>query len=331
MTIQTVPTPQPLRIVVTHTDPAQASAWRDALRERLPSAEVSIDGEDTRQAAPASTTDPGAVAQFAVGWSPSEGFFSRYPQLKAFFSAAAGVEHALRHTDLPPTLPVVRLEDAGMGMQMAEYACHEVFRLRARHAEYEQQQRAQIWRELEPLPRSHLQIGVLGLGVLGAKVAQALRSFEYPVAGYSRTAKSIAGVRCLSGPDGWREFLATSKVLILLAPLTAQTRGLIDREALAALPRGAWLINLARGGLVVDEALLAALDSGQLAGASLDVFATEPLPPGHRYWSHPKVRITPHVAALTLVPDSADQVAGKLAQWTRGETPSGIVDRARGY
>lgn len=320
-----------MHIVITHSDPALAIAWRDALRERLPLAEVLVDGNGTLQDRPASRSAPGASAQFAVGWAPPAGFFSRHPELKAFFSAAAGVEHVLRQSDLPAALPVVRLEDAGMALQMAEYACHEVFRLRARHAEYERQQRERVWRELEPLPRSRLQIGVLGLGVLGARVAQALKSFDYTVTGYSRTPKTIDGVRCLSGRDGWREFLAASHVLILLAPLTAQTRGLIDHEALAGLPRGAWLINLARGPLVDDAALLDALDGGQLAGATLDVFATEPLPADHRYWSHPRVRITPHVSALTLVPDSADQVVDKLRQWARGETPSGIVDRARGY
>lgn len=328
-----------MQIVITHTDPALASAWRDALRERMPRAEVFVDADNSARQLSASTgaahTSPHgsspASAQFAVGWAPPAGFFSRHPELKAFFSAAAGVEHVLRQTDLPAALPVVRLEDAGMGLQMAEYACHEVFRLRARHAEYEQQQRDKVWRELEPVPRSRLKIGVLGLGVLGARVAQTLSAFDYAVTGYSRTPKTIAGIRCLSGRDGWREFLAASQVLILLAPLTTQTRGLINREALAALPSGAWLINLARGRLVDDEALLEALDSGQLAGASLDVFATEPLPADHRYWSHPKVRITPHVAALTLVPDSADQVVDKLRQWARGDTPSGIVDRGRGY
>lgn len=313
-----------MRIVVTHTEPELSTAWRQALEQRLPGATVRI----------APWPDNASMAKgpdYAVGWAPPAGFFEAHPGLQAFFSAAAGVEHVLRNPGLPATLPVVRLEDAGMGLQMVEFACHEVFRLRGRHADYERQQRECVWRELAPMPREQLRIGVFGLGVLGTRVAQALASFEYPVAGYSRTPRQVTGIRSYTGASELEAFLARTDVLILLAPLTEATRGILDARRLALLPKGAWLINLARGGLVDDNALLAALDSGQLAGASLDVFSTEPLPADHRYWRHPKVRLTPHISALTLVPEGADQVVAKIAQLESGQPVSGCVDRALGY
>lgn len=318
--------PSKPQIAVTHSEPHLALAWRDALVARFPGAVVRL---DTLPDASASLRD--GAARFAVGWAPPAGFFESNPGLRAFFSAAAGVEHVLRNPGLPPELPVVRLEDAGMGQQMIEYACHEVFRLRGRHAEYERQQREQVWRELDPLPRARLRIGVFGVGVLGLCVARALAGCGYEVAGFTRSARHIDGLDTFSGESQLGSFLARTDVLILLAPLTNETRRVIRAETLAQLPAGAYVVNLARGGLIDDDDLLAALDAGHLSGASLDVFNVEPLPHGHRYWTHVRVRMTPHISAITLVPDSADQVARKIEALTQGAPVSGVVDRARGY
>jgi glyoxylate/hydroxypyruvate reductase A len=309
-----------MHIVVCLPEADAAREWAAELRTHLPGADVGIDGE---RAMP--------QADYAVGWSPPEGFFERHPALRAFLSVAAGVDRLLRNPGLPPALPVVRLEDAGMGWQMTEYCVHEVLRLRGRFDDYAAQQARAAWQPHPPRRREATRVGVLGLGVLGRQVATTLAGLGYPVAGYTRTPTRVERIASFAGPAQWVPFLARSDVLIVLAPLTADTANLIDAHALAQLPRGAYLINIARGGLVDDDALLAALDAGQLAGATLDVFRTEPLPPEHPFWRHPRVRVTPHVSGPTLVPESAAQVADKIARLARGDTVGGLVDRLRGY
>jgi glyoxylate/hydroxypyruvate reductase A len=174
-------------------------------------------------------------------------------------------------------------------------------------------------------------VGVLGLGVLGARVAQALQPFEYPVQGWSRRARSVDGVRSFVGAGQLRDFLASSQVLVNLLPLTPDTRGILDRATLSQLPAGAYLVNVARGEHVVDADLLALIDSGHLAGATLDVFSTEPLPADNALWHHPKITATPHISAQTLREESIAQIAGKMLALERGETVAGIVDTSRGY
>lgn len=308
-----------MKIVVVHPNARAAARWVEEMRKRLPDAEVG--------AWPDAAPDAG----YAIGWSPPEGFFEAQPALKAFFSLGAGVDHLQRNTGLPDTLAIVRLEDAGMGPQMAEYCCHEVIRHYRRITEYESQQRQGVWQEARVTPRHEFTVGVLGIGVLGAQVARALAAFGYPVLGYSRSPRSIDGIECHSGEQALPGFLARCRALILMAPLTDDTRDLMNAQRLAMLPKGAWLINVARGQLVVDEALLAAIDSGHLAGASLDVFRTEPLPPGHPFWQHPRIRMTPHVSAVTLLHESVEQIAAKLDRLHRGEAISGLVDRTLGY
>jgi glyoxylate/hydroxypyruvate reductase A len=226
---------------------------------------------------------------------------------------------------------VIRLEDAGMAAQMVDYCCHELLHLAGRHHDYAALQAQRRWHEVDALPRESLPVGVLGLGVLGGHVARALAAAGWPVSGYSRTARTIEGVRTFDGPGGWHAFLAATRVLILMAPLTPATENLVDADALARLQPGGWLINVARGALVVDADLLAALERGPLSGATLDVFRREPLPAEHPFWTHPRIRITPHVSAPTRIAESAAQVADKVLAMQRGQRPSGWVDRARGY
>ncbi|HVL57217.1 MAG TPA: NAD(P)-dependent oxidoreductase, partial [Burkholderiaceae bacterium] len=212
-----------------------------------------------------------------------------------------------------------------------EYCCHRVFALYRRYDEYADQQARREWRELLPVPRDRFGVGVLGLGVLGSAIAGTLSGFGYRVRGFARTRHELAGVETFAGDGQWPQFLGGCQVLIVVAPLTPQTQNLLDRRSLSMLPRGAHLINVARGGLIVDQDLLALLDEGHLGGATLDVFRTEPLPADHRFWSHPRIRITPHIAAVTLVEEAASQVARQIDQLERGERPTGLVDRQRGY
>ena len=174
-------------------------------------------------------------------------------------------------------------------------------------------------------------VGIMGLGVLGQRVARAIQQFEFPVVGWSRSARQVHGVRAYVGAEQFDEFLAETRVLVCLLPLTSETEGILNRDTLARLRPGGYLINVARGGHLVEDDLIPLLDSGHLAGATLDVFRQEPLPAGHPFWRHPKITITPHTAARTLRDESVAQIATKIARLERGESIAGIVDPQKGY
>lgn len=307
------------RIAITVPYADYARRWCDEVAEQLPEAEVFIDDGEQR-----------TVADFAIGWKPPADFFERVTGLRAFLSAAAGVDHLLGHPSMPADLPIARIEDGGMGAQMAEYCCAELFRFAQRRNQYEEQQARGVWKQLGYTPRRDITVGMFGIGVLGHCIATAIRGFGYSVIAAAGSNRVEDGIEVL-GPDRREEFFARSRVLILIAPLTEATRGIINRETLGKMPRKSWLINVARGGLVVEPDLVAAIDSGQLLGASLDVFETEPLPADHPFWKHPGVRVTPHVAAVTLPDEGAAQLAAKIRRWMAGEPVSGQVQRDRGY
>ena len=292
--------------------------WLAGLHAALPQAEVAV-------------WQPGATpADYAVVWQPPQQFFDEQPQLKGIFNIGAGVD-ALLNLRLPPQAVVVRLEDAGMAVQMAEYVCQAVIRHFRDLEAYATDTRAGHWTYYKPRQRSDFPVGVMGLGVLGARVAQALAHFEFPVNGWSRTPKVLDGVCGFNGASQLDEFLASSRVLVNLLPLTPDTSNILNHERLSRLQPGGYVINVARGAHLVDEDLLALLDSGHLAGATLDVFRTEPLPQAHPFWLHPKITITPHTSARTLRETSIAQIAGKLMALQRGELVAGLVDVGRGY
>ncbi len=295
-----------------------AEAWLNDLRAALPGATISL----WHSGAPA--------ADYAIVWAPPQAFFDEQPQLKAAFNIGAGVDALLR-LHISPTTQLIRLDDAGMGAQMAAYVCHALIRHYRDFSGYDADQQAGVWKQREVLPRSEMPVGIMGLGVLGQRVAQAVAQFDFPVNGWSRTAKEVPGVRCFHGANGFHEFLAASRVLVSVLPATPETRDLINRDTLSRLQRGGYLINVARGVQLVEEDLLALLAEGQMAGAALDVFRTEPLPAGHPFWAHPKIHITPHSAALTIRSESVAQIATKMAALQSGQPVAGVVDRQRGY
>ena len=275
--------------------------------------------------------EPGApVADYAVVWAPPQQFMDEQQGIQALFNIGAGVDGLLQRR-LPPGVLVVRLDDAGMAVQMAEYVCHAVIRHFREFDAYEAGMRAGQWAYRKPRLRQDFPVGVMGLGVLGERVAQALAQFEFPVNGWSRSPKAIGGIRTFSGQNGFHDFLAASRVLVNLLPLTPDTQNILNRDTLSRLQPGGYLINVARGAHLVEDDLLALLDSGHLAGAQLDVFRTEPLPVGHPFWSHPRITLTPHTSARTLRDESIAQIAGKIAALQRGEAIAGIVDPGRGY
>ena len=292
--------------------------WLDGLRAALPGALVT-------------EWKPGnSVADYAVVWAPPQQFIDEQHQLKALFNIGAGVD-ALTALRIPSHIKMVRLDDAGMSVQMAEYVCHAVIRHFREFDGYEADVAAGKWSYRRPRIRAECAVGVMGLGVLGERVARALRQFDFPVNGWSRSPKEIEGVQCFSGAAQFDPFLIRSKVLVCLLPLTVDTRDIMRRETLLKLQPGGYVINVARGGHLVEEDLIALIDGGYLAGATLDVFRTEPLPSTHPFWQHPKITVTPHTSARTLRDESIAQIAGKIQALERGQSVAGIVEPQRGY
>ena len=292
--------------------------WLAGFREALPGVDISV----WEQGAP--------PADHAVVWAPPQQFLDQQPQLKAIFNIGAGVD-ALLKLKLPPAAKLVRIEDGGMAVQMAEFVSHAVIRHFREFDAYEKEESQARWAFRRPRERKDFPVGILGLGVLGERVAQALLHFEFPVRGWSRSPRQLASVACFAGAGQFDDFLRGTRFLVCLLPLTPETAGIMNREHLARLMPGGYVINVARGAHLVDDDLIALIDSGHLAGAALDVFRTEPLPPEHPFWRHPKITVTPHTSARTLRDETIAQIAGKIRAFERGEPVAGVVDVDRGY
>ncbi|VTU37854.1 Glyoxylate/hydroxypyruvate reductase A [Variovorax sp. PBL-E5] len=309
-----------LRIAVCLSE-LKPEPWVDGLRRALPGADVRA-------------WTPGAPpVDHAVVWMPPQQLLDEQPQLRGLFNIGAGVD-ALTRLRLPPRTQLVRLEDGGMAVQMAEYVCHALIRHFREFDVYEADAREGRWSYRKPRERGDFAVGVMGLGVLGERVARAVAQFDFPVNGWSRSGKAIDGVRGFVGDDGFDAFLGASRVLVNLLPLTEATRGILNRRNLSLLhggQPGGYLVNVARGGHLAEADLVPLLDSGQLAGATLDVFEVEPLPPAHAFWRHPKITVTPHGSARTERETSIAQIAGKIRALERGEPIGGVVDHNRGY
>ena len=299
----------------------KAQPWIDGLHAALPGAVIE------QWSTGASTAD------YAVVWSPPQQFFDEQTALKGIFNIGAGVD-ALMKLQLPEDVPVVRLDDAGMSVQMAEYVCHAVIRHFREFDAYEADVTVSKWSYRKPRQRADFPVGVMGLGVLGERVCRSLAQFDFPVLGWSRSAKTISGVQCFSGDAGFNDFLAATRILVCLLPLTPGTENIMRRENLSLLLPEAYVINVARGGHLVDEDLMALIDRGSIAGATLDVFRTEPLPAAHPFWKHPKITVTPHTSARTLREESIAQIAGKILALHDGVpigSIAGRVDPKKGY
>lgn len=271
--------------------------------------------------------------RYAVVWQPPDDFFDDLDRLQAVFALAAGVDQLLDHPGLVASVPLVRLDDAGMGRKMAEYVLYGVLHAHRRFQELFSAERRAEWHDLvRPPPPLHFPIGILGAGTLATAVARRLVANGYPVSCWGTRSKSMPdGIAHRIGEDGLHSLLADCRVLVCLLPLTDATRGILNSHLFDALTDGVFLINVARGAHLVEQDLLPALNAGQLSGALLDVFNTEPLPARHPFWSDPRIIVTPHVSAPSGSRDSAAQVAASITAFEAGEQPAGLVDRTRGY
>jgi glyoxylate/hydroxypyruvate reductase A len=312
--------------VIYYSADQDAAAWIPGLQAALQATH-----QPGLPGATVSLWEPGAApADYAVVWKPPQQLLDEQTGLRAIFNTGAGVD-ALMALNLPAGVPVIRLNDAGMSVQMAEYVCHAVIRHYRELEGYEADMAHGKWSFRKPRSRADFPVGILGLGVLGERVARAVAQFDFAVNGWSQSAKQIEGVQSFYGAAQLDAFLAASRVVVCLLPLTPETDNLLNADRLARIRSGGYLINVARGAHVVDADLIAAIDSGHLAGATLDVFRVEPLPAGHPFWAHPKITLTPHTSARTLRSESMAQIAGKIAALERGEGVAGRVDVGQGY
>ncbi len=274
---------------------------------------------------------PGDI-DYALGFRPKPGFLKTLPKLKAIFSLGAGIDGFLMDPEFPRHIPLVRFVDETLSREMAQYiVMHVLIQHRAEHR-FAAAQRESKWRQAMLERRTEdTRIGILGIGEIGTVAATRLRDLGFPVSGWSRTRKTVDGIESFAGAGELDAFLAQSDILVCVLPLTPETRHILNAQLFARLPKGAYVINVARGGHMNEPDLIAALDSGHLSGATLDVFETEPLPETSPIWKHEKIIATPHVAAITSPVAAARYVINGIAAMECGEKLPNIVDMDRGY
>lgn len=309
----------PMRLLFcSHLD--DPNEWIPELKRHMPDLEIEIWPQ---------VKDPAAVDAILV-WIPPEDGLGQFSSLKAIQSLGAGVNQ-LDLTRLPRGVPVARLVDPGLTVSMRDYCVWAVLRHYRGLDLHAENQPLKKWVYYIPPPKSAVSVGVMGLGELGGEVARAVADLGFSVRGWARSPKTIDRVECFSGSGGLAAFAARTDILICLLPLTPETRGILARPLFEMLPKGARLINVGRGDHLVEPDLLAALESGRIARATLDVFSREPLPPEHPFWSHSKVTVTPHVAAFGSAVSAAPVVVENLRRAVARKPLLNQVDIERGY
>jgi glyoxylate/hydroxypyruvate reductase A len=309
--------------LVIRVGPAREQWWLEHMRALLPEIDCRPWG------------DPGDPAdiEIAVVWKPPAGGLKRFPNLRAIVSIGAGIDHVLADPELPKHVPIIRTTGQDLKIRMREYVTLHVLRLHRRLPELEAAQNRGEWLQLVNPPAYERKVGLMGLGDLGADCAQALAMLGFDVAGWSRRPKTIDGIKSFAGQEqeGLLAFLKRTEILVCLLPLTPATRGILNADLFDKLPKGASIINAARGGHLVDEDLLKALDNGRIRSATLDVFQTEPLPADHPFWSHPKILVTPHAASMIDPVTGGKAIAANVRRFLAGESVPDLVDLTQGY
>jgi len=295
--------------------------WKPQLAGLMPELEVRIWPE---------IGDPAEI-DYALVWRPEPGLLASLPNLKLILSLGAGVDHILCDHHLPRGVPIVRLVDPYMTDAMSEYIILQVLRLHRQDLDYRTQQEKGIWLELDQKNAAERTVGILGFGALGQDAGRKLQGLGFNVALWGRRQRTVEGLRGYAGRAGLPALLGRSEILVCLLPLTAETAGILNASTFAMQPKGAALINAARGSHLVEQDLLAALASGRLSAAVLDVFRDEPLPGGHPFWHHPRIVVTPHIAAATHPPTAAPIILDNIRRFEAGRPLLNRVDPAQGY
>ncbi len=301
-------------------DPVRGAQWAQLFAERAPEIDFHIWP---------STGDPSRV-RFLAAWEPPENLAATFPNVELVFSAGAGVDQ-FDLSRIPAHVPVVRMIESGLVAGMVEYVTLAVLAAHRDWLGYATQQRQGLWKPIPVRTAASRRVGVLGMGVLGQAVLEKLHGFGFQCAGWSRTEHALPGIDCFAGENGMHAFLAHTDILVCLLPLTAATRGMLSRALFQRMPPGAILINVGRGGHLVERDLLDALDGGQLSAAILDVCDPEPLPQGHPFWRHPRIMLTPHIASMTQPETAVEAVIENIRRHREGLPLVGLVDRQHGY
>jgi len=302
------------------SDPIRGRVWREIFSD---------EGPDIGFAEPSDVPDPVTI-RYLAAWNPAADLIAQLPALEVLFSIGAGIDQ-FDMTTLPDHVRIVRMIEPGIAAGMVEYTTMAVLALHRNLIDYGLAQREGRWTPIKLVPAGERRIGVMGLGNLGQAVLRALAPFGFALSGWSRSPRSIEGVDCHAGEDALPDFLAGSDILICLLPLTEETRGILCRDTLSRLPRGAGLINVGRGGHMVEQDLLSLLDEHHLSGAVLDVTDPEPLPAGHAFWTHPRILLTPHIASMTRADSAARALIANVRRYNAGVPMDGEVLRDRGY
>ena len=309
-----------MAIVVIRQD-NKIELWKNALQKADSSLKVYSYLED----------HPKDEIIMAVIWKHPKGTLANYPNLKCIASAGAGVDYIFEDETRPKNIPITRIVDPFLAGDMSEHVLSVILAHLKNLNAYKLDQVANIWEPKEYLRIKDVSVGILGLGELGALTATDLTRFGFKVQGWSRSKKNINGVKTFSSADEQQEFLKTTDVLICLLPLTHATEGILNKELLSQLPKNAYVINVARGGHLVDKDLIELLDADHLSGACLDVYHTEPLPKTHPFWNHRKVHMTPHYASVSDTNSVIPQIVENYKRLNSGEKLQNLVDSDRGY
>ncbi|OLO09578.1 glyoxylate/hydroxypyruvate reductase A [Salinicola sp. MH3R3-1] len=310
-----------MSIVVSIPGVDKTNWWIEQLQALMPSWTIrSID-------------DPGDAdaVTYAVVWKPADGAFLPFANLKAIVSLGAGIDHVLADTKLPRQIPIIRTVGTDLTQRMREYVALHVLSHHRDMPTISANQRARQWKQLVVPPATDRPVGVMGLGNLGSAAASTLSALGFETLGWSRTQREIEGITTFAGDAEFAAFLGRCEILVCLLPLTDATTGILNAELFAKLPKGASVINVGRGPHLVDDDLLAALDSSQLSHATLDVFHVEPLPSEHPFWSHPRITVTPHIASLIDAPTGSRIVAANIERFEREGNVPDLADAERGY
>ncbi|MBC3366001.1 glyoxylate/hydroxypyruvate reductase A [Pseudomonas sp. SWRI154] len=301
-------------------DPVRGEHWRRLFAEQAP---------DIEWRAWPDIGDPRDI-QYLAAWQAPDEIETLLPNLQVLFALSAGVDQ-LDLGRLPPSLPVVRLLDPGITQGMCEYASFAVLSVHRDMLRYRQQQAERCWQAHPLVPARQRRVGVMGLGLQARQILATLAPFGFALSGWARSKHQIDGVACHAGPEQLPAFLAQCDIVLCVLPLTEQTQGILNRQLFEQLPKGAALINMGRGGHLIEADLLDALASGQLSTAVLDVLTQEPAAPEHPFWQHPQILLTPHIAAMTQPETAFGVLLENIRRHQRGESMLGRIDRERRY